>query len=209
MNTLQDIDRIRRAANGDEQAFEQLLSEHEKSVYNLCLRMTKNPEDALDVSQEVFLRVWKSLGSYQYDAAFSTWLFRIASNACIDFLRARKRRQEASLTVEDEQNGEEKELDMPDPAPMPEQALLQKEQRRQVLAAMDELPPDQREILQLRVVEALPYEQIAEILNVKLGTVKSRLARAREQLRKNLAARNFFDSEPSNKQKAGCVKNEL
>ena len=202
---MQDAELIRRAANGDEQAFEQILSQHEKSVYNLCLRMTGNPDDAMDLSQEVFLRVWRNLRGYQFDAAFSTWLFRIASNACIDFLRSKRRRQDVSLTVEDAESGEETERNLPDPAPMPEEVLLDREQKRQVLAAMQELPPDYREILQLRVVENLPYEQIAEILNVKLGTVKSRLARARDQLRKNLTARNFYDSEPSNRYKESEV----
>ena len=200
--SLQDAELIRRAANGDERAFEKIFTQHEKSVYNLCLRMTGNPEDAMDVSQEVFLRVWRNLGGYQFDAAFSTWLFRIASNACIDFLRSKRRRQDVSLTVEDAETGEEAELDLSDPAPLPEEQALHSEQRRQVLEAMQALPPDHREILQLRVVEELPYEQIADILGVKLGTVKSRLARAREQLRKNLAARNFFDPEPSNQKES-------
>lgn len=192
---------IHRAAKGDEAAFEQLLTQHEKSVYNLCLRMTGNPEDAMDVSQEVFLRVWKNLGSYQFDAAFSTWLFRIASNACIDFLRAKKRRNDVSLTMQDENDGEDKELAVPDETPLPEEQLLAKEQQRAVMKAMSELPPDFREILQLRVVEGLPYEEIAEILDIKVGTVKSRLARARNQLRKNLEDGNF--SEPASSKKAG------
>lgn len=192
---------IHRAAKGDEAAFEQLLTQHEKSVYNLCLRMTGNPEDAMDVSQEVFLRVWKNLGSYQFDAAFSTWLFRIASNACIDFLRAKKRRNDVSLTMQDENDGEDKELAVPDETPLPEEQLLAKEQQRAVMKAMSELPPDFREILQLRVVEGLPYEEIAEILDIKVGTVKSRLARARNQLRKNLEDGNFF--EPASSKKAG------
>lgn len=190
---------IHRAAKGDEAAFEQLLTQHEKSVYNLCLRMTGNPEDAMDVSQEVFLRVWKNLSSYQYDAAFSTWLFRIASNACIDFLRAKKRRNDVSLTMQDENDGEDKELAVPDETPLPEEQLLAKEQQSAVMKAMNELPPDFREILQLRVVEELPYEEIAEILDIKVGTVKSRLARARELLRKNLEAGNFFEAASSKK----------
>lgn len=190
---------IHRAAKGDEAAFEQLLTQHEKSVYNLCLRMTGNPEDAMDVSQEVFLRVWKNLSSYQYDAAFSTWLFRIASNACIDFLRAKKRRNDVSLTMQDENDGEDKELAVPDETPLPEEQLLAKEHQSAVLKAMNELPPDFREILQLRVVEELPYEEIAEILDIKVGTVKSRLARARELLRKNLEAGNFFEAASSKK----------
>lgn len=200
---MQDDLLIHRAAKGDEAAFEQLLTQHEKSVYSLCLRMTGNPDDAMDVSQEVFLRVWRNLGSYQFDAAFSTWLFRIASNACIDFLRAKKRRNDVSLTMEDENDGEEKELSVPDPELLPEEQLLAKEQQQAVLRAMDALPPDHREILQLRVIENLPYEEIADILGVKVGTVKSRLARARNLLRKNLSEGNFFELTASNKAETG------
>ena len=78
---------IRRAQQGDNGAFEELLLLHQKKVYNLCLRMSANPDDALDLSQEAFLRAWRSLGQYQFEASFSTWLFRLTSNICIDFLR--------------------------------------------------------------------------------------------------------------------------
>ena len=200
---MQDDLLIRRAAKGDEQAFEKLLLAHEKNVYNLCYRMAGNPDDALDLSQEAFLKAWRALSTYQFDAAFSTWLFRIASNACIDFLRAKKRRNDVSLTMEDENDGEEKELSVPDPELLPEEQLLAKEQQQAVLRAMDALPPDHREILQLRVIENLPYEEIADILGVKVGTVKSRLARARNLLRKNLSEGNFFEAAASNKAETG------
>lgn len=89
---------IRRAQQGDNSAFEQLLLAHQKKVYNLCLRMAANPDDALDLSQEAFIKAWRALGQYQFEASFSTWLFRLTSNVCIDFLRQKKRRQETSLT---------------------------------------------------------------------------------------------------------------
>lgn len=85
---------IRRAQQGDNSAFEQLLLAHQKKVYNLCLRMAANPDDALDLSQEAFIKAWRALGQYQFEASFSTWLFRLTSNVCIDFLRRKKRRQE-------------------------------------------------------------------------------------------------------------------
>ena len=193
---MQDELLIRRAQSGDEGAFEQLLLAHQKSVYNLCLRMAGNPDDALDLSQEAFIRAWRALGQYQFDAAFSTWLFRLTSNICIDFLRKQKRQQHMSLTVtDDDEPGEE--FTVPDPAPGPEEQAVHNERRQAVARAMAALPEDYRAVMQLRAVEALSYEQIAEILDIKVGTVKSRLARARAQLRKILKDGNFFDSDSS------------
>lgn len=193
---MQDELLIRRAQSGDEGAFEQLLLAHQKSVYNLCLRMAGNPDDALDLSQEAFIRAWRALGQYQFDAAFSTWLFRLTSNICIDFLRKQKRQQHMSLTATDEDESGE-EFAVPDPAPGPEEQAVHNERRQAVARAMAALPGDYRAVMQLRAVEALSYEQIAEILDIKVGTVKSRLARARAQLRKILKDGNFFDSDSS------------
>lgn len=193
---MQDELLIRRAQSGDEGAFEQLLLAHQKGVYNLCLRMAGNPDDALDLSQEAFIRAWRALGQYQFDAAFSTWLFRLTSNVCIDFLRRQKRQQHMSLTVtDDDEPGEE--FTVPDPAPGPEEQAVHNERRQAVARAMAALPGDYRAVMQLRAVEELSYEQIAEILDIKVGTVKSRLARARTQLRKILKDGNFFDSDSS------------
>ena len=138
----------------------------------------------------------RALGQYQFDAAFSTWLFRLTSNICIDFLRKQKRQQHMSLTATDEDESGE-EFAVPDPAPGPEEQAVHNERRQAVAQAMAALPGDYRAVMQLRAVEALSYEQIAEILDIKVGTVKSRLARARAQLRKILKDGNFFDSDSS------------
>ena len=188
---------IRRAQQGDNSAFEQLLLAHQKKVYNLCLRMAANPDDALDLSQEAFIKAWRTLGQYQFEASFSTWLFRLTSNVCIDFLRRKKRRQETSLTENYDDRDEGAELSIPDANPLPEQQAITNETKIELARAMGQLAPDHREILQLRVVEDLPYEQIADILGVRVGTVKSRLARARLSLRKILKAGNYFDSASS------------
>lgn len=179
---------IRRAASGDDSAFEQLMLAQQKQVYNLCLRMSGNPEDAFDLSQEAFLRAWRALAQYQFGAEFSTWLFRLTRNVCIDFLRKQKR--QPTVPLETEQDGETLELPLPDSAPGPEELTLHDEKRRVLVEAMQALPEEQREILILRVVNDLPYERIAEILDLQLGTVKSRLARARMQLKKILADGN-------------------
>ena len=188
---------IRYAQQGDNDAFEQLLLLHQKKVYNLCLRMSANPDDALDLSQEAFIKAWRSIGQYQFEASFSTWLFRLTSNVCIDFLRRKKRRQETSLTENYDDSDESAELSIPDANPLPEQQAITNETKIELARAMEQLAPDHREILQLRVVEDLPYEQIADILGVRVGTVKSRLARARLSLRKILKAGNYFDAASS------------
>ena len=188
---------IRRTQQGDNGAFEELLLLHQKKVYNLCLRMSANPDDALDLSQEAFLRAWRSLGQYQFEASFSTWLFRLTSNICIDFLRRKKRRQETSLTESYDDTDEGAELSVPDAQPGPEQQAMTNETKIELARAMEQLSPEHREILQLRVIEDLQYEQIADILGVRVGTVKSRLARARLSFRKILKAGNYFDSASS------------
>lgn len=190
MKALQDELLIRRAQRGDADAFEQLLLEHQKNVYNLCYRMAGNPDDAMDLSQETFLRAWRCLDQYQFASAFSTWLYRLCSNICIDFLRRRRRQQTVPLTFEDA-DGEEQTYAVPDAQPLPEEQVELKLTRETLAAAMAQLLPEHRAVLQLRVVNEMSYEQIADVLDIQIGTVKSRLSRARNQLKKILERGNL------------------
>ena len=196
-----DIDEkklLKKAAAGSAEAFEQLVLTYQTPIYNLCLRMTGNPEDAADMTQESFLKAWRSLEGFHFESAFSTWLYRLASNTCLDFLRSVKRRKQFSLTMEDA-DGETQLLDLPDPAPTPEASLLSAEESVLLAAAMRQLDPEQQRILTLRVVNDLSYTEIAAVLDIKEGTVKSRLARARENLRKKLLqSGNKAESKSSN-----------
>ena len=196
-----DIDEkklLKKAAAGSAEAFEQLVLTYQTPIYNLCLRMTGNPEDAADMTQESFLKAWRSLEGFHFESAFSTWLYRLASNTCLDFLRSVKRRKQFSLTMEDA-DGETQLLDLPDPAPTPEASLLSAEESALLAAAMRQLDPEQQRILTLRVVNDLSYTEIAAVLDIKEGTVKSRLARARENLRKKLLQLgNKTESKSSN-----------
>ena len=172
---------IRQAAAGDQNAFAALLAAYQKPVYNLALRMTGSPDDALDLSQEAFLRAWRGLSGYRFDASFSTWLYRLASNAAIDLLRRSKRRRgETSL---DEEGSP---IDAVDTAPSPQDCLEGAELRDAVAAGMDQLSESHRQALVLRELQELSYEEIAAVLEVDLGTVKSRISRARGALRKIL-----------------------
>lgn len=193
---MREEELIRRAAQGDDGAFEQLVLAHQRQVYNLCLRICCNEADAMDLSQEAFIRAWRGLGQYQFGAEFSTWLYRLTRNVCIDFLRAQKRRQTVPLHLNDDEG--ETELPLPDTAEGPEERAVAGERRRALAQAMQALSPEHREILTLRVIEDLPYEQIAQILGVRTGTVKSRLARARISLKNILKSgnqMNLFSSE--------------
>ena len=171
MKLLQDDSLIRRAAAQDAAAFEQLMLLHQKPVYNICYRMAGNAEDALDLSQEVFLKLWRTLAQYQFDAAFSTWLYRLTQNVCIDFLRKQKRQQHVSLTFSDDED-EGKELSVPDPEPLPEERVIFNEKQEAIRAAMNALPVDFREILELRVVQQLPYEQLRFITKAPVADLK-------------------------------------
>ena len=184
MRSIDENKCIKKAIAGDPDAFEQLMLQYQAQVYRLTFRMTNHAEDAADLTQEIFLKAWNNLDKFEFKSAFSTWLYRLASNLCIDFLRNSRRRQTVPLVFEDGE-GEEQQIDIIDPAPPPEDVVIAAERQTHLNAAMEALEPEHREILTLRVVNDLSYTEIAAILGLKEGTVKSRLARAREKLRKN------------------------
>lgn len=172
---------IRRVLDGDTQAFEALVTAHEKKLYNLCLRMTGNPEDAFDLSQEAFFKAFRSLGGFRGDSGFQLWLCRLASNLCIDFLRKRKRRPQSALAYVDE-DGRQMDIELPDERYTPERLLETKLLREEMQNGLCTLTPDHRSILVMREVTGLSYEEIGRALEINAGTVKSRLARARKKL---------------------------
>ena len=181
MTQEEELRLIRPVQAGETEAFEDLVRAHEKTVYNLALRMTGDAQDAEDMAQEAFLKAYRSLGDFRGESKFSVWLYRIVSNVCLDFLRRRSRRPSVSLTTEDEE-GEEQQWDVPDERLSPERLLEQKLTREAVQAGLRELPEEQREILLLREIRGLSYEEIGEILSLEPGTVKSRIFRARKRL---------------------------
>ena len=181
MTREQEAAVIRAVLNGDVNAFETLVKEYEKNVYNLALRMTGNSEDASDMSQEAFIKAYNSLSSFRGDSKFSVWLYRIVSNVCLDYLRSRTRKPTVSLSTEND-DGEDVELDIADETQSPEVLLDRSLTRDAVRRGLASLPPDHREILLLREIQGLSYEEIAAALNLEAGTVKSRIFRARKKL---------------------------
>ena len=181
MTREQEAEVIRRVQKGDGNAFEALVTAYEKNVYNLALRMTGNAQDAEDMAQEAFLKAYNSLDSFRGESKFSVWLYRIVSNLCLDFLRRQKRRPASSLSVEDDE-GEETQLDIPDVSQSPEELLERRLTREAVRQGLSQLPAEQRQILLLREIQGLSYEEIGQALSLEPGTVKSRIFRARKRL---------------------------
>lgn len=183
-----DVQVIRRARRGEESAFAELLARFRAPVFNLCLRMLKNRDDAEDVAQEVFIKVFGMLERYDDRYAFRSWVFKIAANQCIDFIR-RNRVKLQSLDEPMNFKGEEIERQFPDEAPTPEETVETREIGQLLLRITDELPPHYRSMIVLRHQEQLSYEEIAEVLDLPLGTVKARIHRARALMKDKLQRR--------------------
>ena len=181
MTREEELALVQGVRAGDANAFETLVTAYEKTVYNLTLRMVGNPQDAEDMTQEAFLKAYNSLDSFRGDSKFSVWLYRIVSNVCLDHLRKKNRRSTVSLSVEDDE-GEEIQLDIPDTALSPEAMLEQKLTREAVRRGLQSLDEDARQILLLREIQGMSYEEIADVLDLEPGTVKSRIFRARKKL---------------------------
>lgn len=191
---------LQKAQEGDRKAFEALVALHSRRVYNLALGYTGRHHDAEEIAQTVFVKVWKALPQFRGASAFSTWLYRLTLNACTDhYRRERKRRGDLSLDDPDLSP-------IRDAAPSPEEIVIQREEEAILRKALAELPEQHRVILILREMDGLDYQEIAQVLEIQVGTVKSRLARARRALREKLLAEgNLLDAPPSNPRKGGMA----
>ena len=152
---------IARAAKGDANAFETLMGAYEKKIYALCLRMMGNPHDGEDAAQEAMLRIWRTIGQYRFESAFSTWVYRVTASCCMDAIRKRQRHEQTE----------------------------RKETRSAIRQAIAAVPEGMREVFLLRDVHGLSVEETAQALQIAQGTVKSRLARAREKIAAELKRR--------------------
>ena len=180
---------IKKAKSGNLEAFEQLILQYEKRIYNYCYRMTNSQEDAEDLAQEIFIKVYKNLKSFKGNSKFSTWIYRIAYNTCIDKYR-KKEVATVSLTLNSDE--EEKEIDLPSNDPLPEERIVSREEYDVVCECISELKPEYKNAVILRDIQNYTYDEIAEILNIHLGTVKSHISRGRASLRDALIARGVL-----------------
>ena len=176
---MQDAFLLKRASGGDTEAFIQLVSPYEKKLYFWCLGTLKNPEDAKDCVQETLIKAFRGIGQFRSDASLSTWLYRIAYRCCVDMLRK-------SRPIDALPDADADAMQLTDRSPQPYEALEAKERLRLLNEAISRLPDEHRLPL-LLFVQGEDYATISEVLSVKLGTVKSRISRAREHLKEILA----------------------
>jgi len=175
MNKVDDIDLIRRFKNGDRSSFEELVLKYQDRIYNLCRHILGNAHDAEDAAQDVFIKAYRNLENFKPEAALYTWLYRIGVNTCIDYKRKSPDLIRNNPSLTDERS--------------PERNIEAKDTAQLIKIALAKLPEKLKAAIVLREIEGLSYEEIAEILNTSIGTVKSRISRARESLRSILNKR--------------------
>jgi len=183
-DSISDADCVRRIQHGEVDAFEVLVRRHEKTIFNLVYRMLGDYDDAIEVSQEVFLSAYRAIGQFRGDANFSTWLYRIALNHATTRRRSNNSRQHRTAPIED------MEL-IRDSQPGPAETLEKKEMQERVQLALNKLTPEDAAVILLRDLQDVPYDEVARLLEIPVGTVKSRLHRARQAL-KSLLATYFY-----------------
>ena len=186
---------LRRAQSGDPEAFERLMEPLEQLVWRVCWHYTGNREAAEDCGQEAMIRIWRNLANYRGECALESWVYRIADNCCMDWLRKKKRDQSVSMEPMVEQG-----FDPADDAPGTEAQVVAKDERQRLREAIALLPDDQREALILTQLEKVSYEEAAQALGVSEGTVKSRVNRAKARLKEILSAEREL-SPPGNVKK--------
>ena len=183
---------LRKAQHGDPEAFEQLITPLEQLIWRICWHYTGNRESAEDCGQETMIRIWRSLDSYRGDCALESWVYRIAANCCMDYLRKKKRDKSVSMEPMREQG-----FDPADPSPGTEEQVVAADEQKRLREAITILPEDQREALIMTQLEKVPYEEAAKLLGVSEGTIKSRVNRAKARLKEILSGEREL-SPPGN-----------
>jgi RNA polymerase sigma-70 factor, ECF subfamily len=181
---------IKAFLSGDRSAFDRLVLRHQNRVFSLCYRMLGDYEDADDCAQEAFVKVYRSLKAFRFDSSFSTWLYTIAVNTCKNKLKsAEYRRRQKMIAIDDppeESGGRKPVRELVDPGPTALARLAEREREQLVQAAINSLTGDARTVVVLRDIQGLSYEEIGQVTGYNMGTLKSKLARARMQLRERL-----------------------
>lgn len=180
----QDIILVQRCLDGDSRAFNDLMNKYQRQVFSLIFRLVKRPADAEDILQDTFIKAYRSLSAYDARYSLLTWLFKIAHNTSIDFLRANK---DETVTIHDEENP----IELEDTSPSLEEKMEQLSGKELIKRMVDSVPAPYREVLILRHQQELSYEEIAEAIQIPMGTVKVRLFRGREILKAKLETAGY------------------
>ncbi len=184
-SSLEDDVLVKEARNGDEQSYKRLVNKYERALYYHILKMVNDKEQVEDLVQEAFVKAFDNLESYNTNYAFSTWLYRIATNHTIDYLR-KKKLQTLSIDKPRKTKSGEMEMQLEDQSAQTDRSIIRKQRQNIVQDAIDELPEKYRKVIRLRHMEEKSYQEISEELNKPLGTVKAHIFRAREMLYKSL-----------------------
>lgn len=186
---LREKQLIQKAKRGDESSFESLILGCQNKAFNIAIRYLKNEEDAMDALQESFIKIYRHLNSFKEDSRFDTWVYRIVVNTCNDMLRKENSRKKTDSIFKTD---DEKEtvIEIPDSSGSPEEVYDKKEKAEYIAACLERLNHDQREIIILRDIHGFSYDEISEILECSVGTVKSRINRSRLKLREVLLEQN-------------------
>lgn len=188
MSDQQDFAWIEAFLAQDESGFDHLVLRYKDKVFNLCYRFLGDRQEANDCAQETFVKVYRSLKNFRFDASFSTWLYTITVNTCKNRLKsAEYRYRNRKVPIDPKEEGEQgHHAELEDPAPSPLAHLESREKETLIQRALDALPQEPKTMIVLRDIEGLSYEEIAHVTGYQLGTVKSKLCRARQQLREKL-----------------------
>jgi RNA polymerase sigma-70 factor (ECF subfamily) len=183
----EDTETLRRCREGDEAAYREIVQRYQRQVYSVAMRMVRSAEDAEDLTQDTFVRMFKAIDRYDPTRPFAAWLMTIASRLCIDHIRRRKVRPIAMpLVRQDAGTHEEQTIDVVDPGLQPDEITSHREEEQQAQLLIDSLPPHYRIVVVLRHQQDLSYEEIATSLDLPIGTVKARIHRARALLRQRI-----------------------
>lgn len=190
-NAKNDYNLVARAKTGEDYAYEELMHRYKDSIYFMALKMVNNKDDANDLMMETFGKAFENLEKYKPDYAFSTWLYRIATNNCIDFIRKKKVKQVSIDTAEDDEGGGSNHpMQIKSDTLNPEEMSIKKQKIERLKAIIEQLPQRYIILIKLRYFEEFSYDEISEQLDIPLGTVKAQLFRARELLSNIMNRRN-------------------
>lgn len=197
---------LEKSKNGDVEAFEYLVNKYQKKVFNIALRMMGNYDDAGELAQEAFIKIFKSIKSFKEESTLSTWIYRIATNVCLDEMRKRKKRWILSLDEEIQAEDGEIQRQVEDHAPTPDIIAEINDTKSVINKAIEKLPEDYRTVIVLRDLQGFSYEEIAKIIDKPDGTVKSRINRARKELKEILLKNGelFYRDFVKNNERGGC-----